>query len=386
MRRAPASACSSAAGVVPLHVERLGAVGERVHGGPHGRLRGQLERELGLVDDRGGMRAAAATSHPPLRVADAEVARPLRTGVRRRHRDERQSGGRRDRLAEVDVLPPPTASTPSASRAAATARGRGRRAPLATVSSVARKARASPSAGRPRETATVTPASAQAAGSASSPQRTITPAGPRLQALSREARRTPARRASRHGRSRARAGRRAPARAPDTRDRQRPCREVSLDRDARDERRAEAAEHRGARRLLQPELELHVQVAQPEPELAQLVVDHLPDAGALLHEDERLGLQLLEGQALAGALVLGRDGEDDLVAVEGLERDAAMTACGPDDAELELAPPDLLDDRVRVGHGQRDVHLRMEAAGTRRAGRAGRCRRGRSRRRSRAGP
>src|SRR5436190_18501140 len=36
----------------------------------------------------------------------------------------------------------------------------------------------------------------------------------------------------------------------DARDRKRPRREISLDRDARDERGAEAAEHRGARRLL----------------------------------------------------------------------------------------------------------------------------------------
>ena len=32
-----------------------------------------------------------------------------------------------------------------------------------------------------------------------------------------------------------------------------------------------------------------------------------------------------------------------------------------DHAELELAPSDLLDDRVRVGHGQRDVNQRVEA-------------------------
>ena len=31
-----------------------------------------------------------------------------------------------------------------------------------------------------------------------------------------------------------------------------------------------------------------------------------------------------------------------------------------DDAELELAAPDLLDDGVRVRHRQRDMHLRME--------------------------
>ena len=56
----------------------------------------------------------------------------------------------------------------------------------------------------------------------------------------------------------------------------------------------------------------------------------------------------------------GRDREDDFVAVEGLERDAAMTAGGSHDSQLELAPPDLLDHRVRVGHRQRDVDERME--------------------------
>ena len=109
-----------------------------------------------------------------------------------------------------------------------------------------------------------------------------------------------------------------------------------------------------------PSSRLHVQVAEAQAELAQLVVDHLPDAGSVLHEDERLSLQLLHGQALPGALVAGGDGEDDLVPVEGLERDAAMAADSADDPELELATRDLLDHGVGVRDGQRDVHLRME--------------------------
>ena len=56
----------------------------------------------------------------------------------------------------------------------------------------------------------------------------------------------------------------------------------------------------------------------------------------------------------------GRDSEDDLVAVERLERDAAVTAADADDPELELAPRHLLDHGVRVRHRERDVHLRME--------------------------
>ena len=56
----------------------------------------------------------------------------------------------------------------------------------------------------------------------------------------------------------------------------------------------------------------------------------------------------------------GGDREDDLVPVEGLERDAAVPARGADDAELELAPSDLLDHRLGVRDGERDVHKRME--------------------------
>src|SRR5262249_55285768 len=71
-------------------------------------------------------------------------------------------------------------------------------------------------------------------------------------------------------------------------------------------------------------------------------------------------LQLLEAHALAGPPVTGRHGENDLVAVEGLERHAALPARGADDAQLELAPPDLLDHGMRVRHRQRDVDLPME--------------------------
>ena len=56
----------------------------------------------------------------------------------------------------------------------------------------------------------------------------------------------------------------------------------------------------------------------------------------------------------------GGNGEHDLVAVERLEGDAAVPAADADDAELELPPRDLLDDGVRVGDRERDVHLRVE--------------------------
>src|SRR5438876_8116590 len=55
----------------------------------------------------------------------------------------------------------------------------------------------------------------------------------------------------------------------------------------------------------------------------------------------------------------GRNGEYDLVAEEGLERDTAMAATRPDDAELELAVRDPIDDRLRVRHRQPDVHVRV---------------------------
>ena len=92
-------------GVVPLDVERLGAVGERVHRGPHRRLRRQVERQLGLVDDRRRMCAAPSAPHPPVGIADAEIVGPLGAGVRRRHRYERQCRARRDGLPEVDRAP-----------------------------------------------------------------------------------------------------------------------------------------------------------------------------------------------------------------------------------------------------------------------------------------
>ena len=74
----------------------------------------------------------------------------------------------------------------------------------------------------------------------------------------------------------------------------------------------------------------------------------------------------------------GRRREDHLVAEERLERDAALPPRGADDPELELARGDVLDDRVRVGHRQRDLDagiLGLELAEEQRQddrGRAGR--------------
>ena len=53
----------------------------------------------------------------------------------------------------------------------------------------------------------------------------------------------------------------------------------------------------------------------------------------------------------------GRAGEDHLVVEERLEDDAAVPPPGADDAELELARGDALDDRLRVEDVERDVQL-----------------------------
>ncbi len=55
----------------------------------------------------------------------------------------------------------------------------------------------------------------------------------------------------------------------------------------------------------------------------------------------------------------GRACEHDLVAEERLEDDATVTARGADDAELELALGDVVDDRLRVRNGQPDTNVLM---------------------------
>jgi hypothetical protein len=118
-----------------------------------------------------------------------------------------------------------------------------------------------------------------------------------------------------------------------------------------------AGEHGAAHGLLQAELEAHVEIAQPGAGLSQLVLDHLTDARALLHDDQRLAAQLLERHRLTGERVRRRDGEDDLVAEERLEGDAAMAPADADDAELELAVGDLRDDGLGVGHREPHAHV-----------------------------
>ncbi len=147
--------------------------------------------------------------------------------------------------------------------------------------------------------------------------------------------------------------------AADTRRRDPAGSQIGLDRQARDERDAVAGEHGAPHGFLQTELEPHVKLAQARPGLAQLVLDHLSDTGPFLHDDERLSLQLVERDGLACEFVTRRARQHDLVPEERLEDDAAVPPSGADDAELERAIGDLVDDRLRVGDREPDAHVRV---------------------------
>ena len=81
----------------------------------------------------------------------------------------------------------------------------------------------------------------------------------------------------------------------------------------------------------------------------------------------------------AGEAVARRADEDDLVAEERLVGDGAVARGGADDAELELAAGDAVDDRLRVGDREVDRHLGVrlgelaEEHWDDRASRPGRC-------------
>ena len=108
-------------------------------------------------------------------------------------------------------------------------------------------------------------------------------------------------------------------------------------------------------RLLEAELDPHVEVPELRPDSAKLVLDHLPNAGALLHDDQPLAADLVEGDGLAREPVTGRAGEDHLVVEERLEDDAAVASRRTDDAELELALGHAFDDGLGVEDRERDV-------------------------------
>src|SRR5215213_6013119 len=145
----------------------------------------------------------------------------------------------------------------------------------------------------------------------------------------------------------------------DPRLRDRTVGEVGLNRRSRDEADAEPRAYSDSHGLLHAELQADVEVAQPHAGAAQLVLDHLADSGALLHQDQRLLLQLLQPDGPAGEAVIRRADEDDLVPEERLERDAAVPPGCADDAELELAARDEVDDRLRVVHRERHVDVRV---------------------------
>ena len=73
-----------------------------------------------------------------------------------------------------------------------------------------------------------------------------------------------------------------------------------------------------------------------------------------------LAAQLVERDRAAGERVPGRAGEDDGVAEERLVLDAAVARRRADDAELEGAVGDALDDGLRVEDAERDVQLRVQ--------------------------
>src|SRR5215217_3142161 len=186
-------------------------------------------------------------------------------------------------LAVSTALPPPTARMPS-TPAGTSMRCEG--------ISFQRAAAESPSRSQRREATrngAAMPSSPSSPGSSPSPQTTLTSQPVPGEADERvgDARRTAAGGADERDLTR----RLEPF---DPRLGDRPLGEVRLDGCPRDEAHAESGAYRHAHRLLDPELEPDVEVAQPHARAAQLVLDHLPHAGALLHEDQRLTLELRE--------------------------------------------------------------------------------------------
>src|ERR687895_97240 len=139
------------------------------------------------------------------------------------------------------------------------------------------------------------------------------------------------------------------------RGRQRAGGELGLDGRAGDEADAVTGSDRALDRLLEAQLEADVEVAQARPGLPELVLDHLADPRSLLHDDQRLVAQLLQGERPSGEPVSGRADEDHFIAKEGFEHDRSMGTRRPHDAELELALGDELDDALRVEDRQGDL-------------------------------
>ena len=104
---------------------------------------------------------------------------------------------------------------------------------------------------------------------------------------------------------------------------------------------------------------MHVEIAEPDADGAQLLLDHGADTRARLHQDQGLAAQLVERQRPAGEGVRRRADEHDLVPEERLERHRPLATRCAHDAELELPARYELDDPLRVVDGERDRELRV---------------------------
>ncbi len=106
--------------------------------------------------------------------------------------------------------------------------------------------------------------------------------------------------------------------------------------------------------LLETELELDVEIAEPEAGGAKLVLHHLSNPGPLLHQDHRLLAQVVQSDRLPREPMLRRHGEDDLVLEERFEADRAVARRSAYDPELESPLGDEVDDVHRVVDRERD--------------------------------
>ena len=371
-------------GIVSLHVQRLGAVGERVHRRADGRL-APADRESARArrrsrwDARRRRRPASAARDRAPRSSVVHSAPAYVVGTE-------TSGSpvaAETALPRSIALPPPTASMPSAAARGGHGLGDAIRRHLAPDGDAARRAaRGRPSAGsrraaatRPRPPRRLRPASRAPSGRSRRAARARTSTNACATRVSAR----PLARTSGTSRAGSSPSTRTTASVPAARSASIAMREMNVTPKPPSTARA--------RRLLQPELEPHVEVAEADAELAQLLLDHLPDAGALLHQDERLGLQLLERHALAGARARRGTASTTSSRIERLEHDAAVAARrrrrSPSSSSRRA---DLLDDVLRVRHRSARRAPRMQLLELAEDDGQDACRPARSTRRSRAGP
>jgi lipopolysaccharide/colanic/teichoic acid biosynthesis glycosyltransferase len=93
----------------------------------------------------------------------------------------------------------------------------------------------------------------------------------------------------------------------------------------------------------------------------KLLLDDMPHARSLLHDDERLAPKLVHRDLSSGERVVGRHGEHDLVARQRLELEGAVTPERADDSQLELPLGDPLDDRLGIRDREGHLHPRVIA-------------------------